>query len=135
MLVQVELQKLPNQDASRLFIGGYSQGCQVALACFLTCVQAYPLGGIIGLSGFQRLQIDAESIPQEQLEVMRQTPMFLYHGTADKMINIKHTKLSYEIFKKRIYTGEGKRNFCFFEQEGLGNTLHVDELQMLKAWL
>ena len=35
-LILEEQKKLPDQDASRIFIGGFSQGCMVSLATLLS---------------------------------------------------------------------------------------------------
>ena len=42
---------MPDDDPGRIFIGGYSQGCIVALAALLKYKGDLPLGGVIGLSG------------------------------------------------------------------------------------
>ena len=49
-LVDDEASKLGG-DTSRIFIGGFSQGCMVSIAAFLKYRGAQPLGGLIGLSG------------------------------------------------------------------------------------
>ena len=53
--MEEEIEKLPNKDPQRIFLGGYSEGCMVALAAFLKYQGTAPLGGIIGLSGMQVL--------------------------------------------------------------------------------
>ena len=50
-MVEEERQLLPDQDPSRVFIGGFSQGCMVSLAAYLKYAGSKPLGGVIGLSG------------------------------------------------------------------------------------
>lgn len=42
-------------DASRVFIGGFSQGGAVSLAAFLKFKGQKPLGGVIGLGSMQGL--------------------------------------------------------------------------------
>ena len=49
--VQEEADRFEDKDTSRVFIGGFSQGCMTALAAFLRYKGITPLGGVIGLSG------------------------------------------------------------------------------------
>ena len=46
-----ELKEETGFDPSRIFIGGFSQGCMVALAAFLKYSGPKRLGGVLGLSG------------------------------------------------------------------------------------
>ena len=126
---------MPRHDTSRIFIGGFSQGCQVVLASFLIYSLSTPLGGIIGLSVMNRLAVKAEDKIDDQLKVMGQTPMFLYHGIPDKIINIKSAKASCKIFQDKVYTGENKNNFTFIENETIGHNIDKTELDALKQWL
>jgi len=68
-----------------------------------------PLGGLIGLSGF-------ESILHSQVEIKKddarsRTPMFLYHGTDDDIIDVRGASFSYSIVKEMYYTDEHESNF------------------------
>ena len=47
-LVQEEVEIIG--DPTKVFLGGFSQGCCLALATFLTQLK-YPIGGVVGLSG------------------------------------------------------------------------------------
>ena len=58
----------------------------VSLAAYLMYQGPNPLGGLLGCSGMQAL--DLKNVPKpedaEALEKMRRsTPMFLYHGKSD----------------------------------------------------
>jgi len=78
-LIEQEAKKLPNQDVGRVIIGGFSQGCMVSLSTLISWKKDRPLGGVIGLSGMQ-------PIPEPKdinLDVIRKTPLFLYHGEHD----------------------------------------------------
>lgn len=50
-LIEEEKKLLKDQSASRIFIGGMSQGCEVALATLLRYKGDSALAGVIGLSG------------------------------------------------------------------------------------
>lgn len=54
-----------------VFLGGFSQGSALALACTDT-----PLAGILALSGYQAIPI--KKLPQ--------TPLFVMHGVADDVV-------------------------------------------------
>ena len=103
MMKSVELvTKLVDQEVERLdgksekvFIGGFSQGCALSLATFLM----YPkrLGGVLGLSGMLALDVAEETL---DLECKKNTPIFLYHGEDDQMIDVNSAKLSYSMLDK-----------------------------------
>ena len=73
-----------NGDASRLYIGGFSQGCVMALHCGLTYKEK--LGGIIGISGHL---LEKTQLPEKQ------APVFLSHGEEDDVIGIDYAVKSY----------------------------------------
>jgi len=66
-MIEEERLKLPDQDPSRIFIGGFSQGCMVALAAFIKYQGTKPFGGFLGLSGMQALEIKDFGFSKEQL--------------------------------------------------------------------
>ena len=61
-----------------------------------------PLGGIIALSGAQGLKHEATY--ENNISVLKQTPMFIYHGVGDITIPIHDAINSYEYIIKNIYT-------------------------------
>lgn len=81
-------------DPSKVFIGGFSQGCAMALHNGLTYDKGL-LGGIIGFSGYLFPQTAIpETIP----------PVHISHGEDDPMINIDYAVESYkrDNFIKRV---------------------------------
>ena len=82
----------------------------------------------------QRLMIEANDIPYIEKQNMKQTPMFLYHGTHDDKLLIDNTELSYEIFKNEIYTGEHQDNYFYTRHDGLEHQLDPAELNKVKNW-
>ena len=56
-LVEEEIKLLPNQDPSRIFIGGFSQGCGMTMAAYHLYKGSSPIGGFFGLCGLQVLDI------------------------------------------------------------------------------
>jgi phospholipase/carboxylesterase len=86
-VIDEEIAKLGGRS-EQVFVGGFSQGCAMALHTGLT----YPktLGGIIGLSGFKFQQTKASTANQN-------TPVFLAHGQKDSMIPIQAAQVSYAV--------------------------------------
>lgn len=76
-LIESEVNTNLAGDSKRLFIGGISQGCALALHCGLQYNRT--IGGIIALSGFL-LKITKES--PENID----TPVLISHGEDDKLI-------------------------------------------------
>jgi phospholipase/carboxylesterase len=72
-------------DVSKVWVGGFSQGCALSLATLVTYPKAF--GGVVGLSGMNALKIDWSQVPA--LGDKKNMPVFLYHGEGDDMI--KHT--------------------------------------------
>ena len=57
-LIDAEAQVLGG--ANKVFVGGFSQGCAISLATFLT--YSGKLGGAVGLSGAQSSKVDWDKI-------------------------------------------------------------------------
>lgn len=73
-------------DTSKVFVGGYSQGCILSLATFFL----YPnqLGGIVGLSAGNRTRIDFSTL---NVDKKRLTPILVYLGEKDYIFNFEKT--------------------------------------------
>ena len=82
-LVEEEKQKVPNEDSSRIFIGGASQGCLLTNAAFLRYNKTAPLGGIACIIGLQPLKEADLNLTSDQKDVIRKTSFFAYNGVDD----------------------------------------------------
>ena len=112
-------------DPRRVFLGGFSQGASVALAAFLQFKHG-PLGGVVGLSGAHCADIAWSGL---DLQKLRKTKMFLYHGEADSVLPASLAERSYQMFKE-------KRLDCAFETEpGLGHGVSDELMQKLARFL
>lgn len=78
-------------SSSNVFVGGFSQGCAVSLASFLTYKSI--LGGVVGLSGMHALDLDWAG--EVDIELKKQTKVFLYHGKSDPLIPAAFSKQIY----------------------------------------
>jgi predicted esterase len=56
----------------------------VVLAALLKYKRSTPLGGVISCSGLQAL--DHGELEEVQIETIRQTPLFVYHGNQDGVL-------------------------------------------------
>ena len=101
----------------------------VSLAALLKYNGATPLGGIISLSGLQALQFDEKGLSLDDLYIKNQTPIFLYHGTSDKMIPIKNAKLSYGFLKENL----GNRLTTKIEKRH-DHSISSEETRHLREW-
>jgi len=75
--------------SSRIVVGGFSQGCAMALLTGLR--HADKLAGIVGLSGYLPL---AEQTGVERSAANQRTPIFLAHGRFDPMIALPRATAS-----------------------------------------
>jgi phospholipase/carboxylesterase len=75
--------------ASRIVVGGFSQGCAMALLTGLR--HRDKLAGIVGLSGYLPL---AGQTAGERTDANRDTPIFLAHGRFDPMIALPRATAS-----------------------------------------
>ncbi len=77
--------KLLNGDYSKIFVGGFSQGCCMALNSAI--LAPFKVGGVIGLSGaaFESLlaTINSDKDGARFGEKKKSLYIFLYHGKAD----------------------------------------------------
>jgi len=93
-VLENEIKEL-NGDSKKVFIGGFSQGCCLALYAGLSFNQT--LGGIVGLSGY--------FFPITEINKANEmTPILLTHGLDDPLIPYEASQLSY----KKIMGGERK---------------------------
>ena len=126
-LIDQELDQLQGQSQN-VFIGGFSQGCFVALATFVDLID-YRIGGVVGLSGLWGYRIDGDWSEKMDLELKRQTPLFLYHGTADRRVSFHRAKMSYSLFEKHGFS------FEFHAEENLGHKISSLEISKVEQFL
>lgn len=112
--------------ASRIVIGGFSQGCAVSLATGgLTQTK---LGGIVGLSGYVPIK---DYIQAQNNTTNQDTPMFLAHGTADQVIRFDYGKLSRDFIINELKF----KNVSWHQYEGLTHSCGFEEISDILNWL
>jgi len=107
----------------RIIIAGFSQGGAMALQCGLR----YPekIAGILVLSGFLLL---ADKLQQEKNLANQSTPIAMFHGELDHVVQIAWAKMSYEKLK----------DFGFniaWRTYAMHHTLCPEEIIQINKWL
>ncbi|CAG8595747.1 5156_t:CDS:2 [Paraglomus brasilianum] len=110
--------------AQRIVVGGFSQGCAIALATSLT--SEYKFAGIIGLSGFVPSR---NKILSMAADANKTTPIFLAHGNADEVIPFEIGKMTSELLTSKGY------NVTFKSYPRLGHTFGTAEARDMTAFL
>lgn len=114
---------LLQNNYSRIFIGGFSQGATMALHIGLNAPKL--IGGIIALSGvlfpFSTLTINKEE--------KKDLPIYLGHGTEDPLLNINLVRQSYDYFDKEKYSD------VTFKEFEMDHTINTEELIDMKDFI
>jgi phospholipase/carboxylesterase len=109
--------------AHRIVLGGFSQGCAMAL---LTGVRhAQRLAGIAGLSGYLPL---AGTTSGERAEANASTPIFLAHGRADNVVGIERGEASRDALRALGYDVE-------WHDYPMAHSVSLEEIADLNRWL
>lgn len=119
----------------RIVLGGFSQGCAMALLTDLTSKKfAGMLGGVVGLMGYLPLQGEIQSLRAKQglPPVVGDVPVFLARGTGDKMVPKKIWEGTLENMRA---LGWNESSMEVKEYEGLGHGLNGEVLADLAVWL
>ena len=109
--------------AHRIVLGGFSQGCAMALLTGLR--HAERLAGIVGMSGYLPL---AARLPAERSAANADVPIFLAHGTQDEMVALPRATASRDAL---LALG------CAVDWHAypMGHSVCREEVQDLRNWL
>ena len=109
--------------AHRIVLGGFSQGCAMALLTGLRYPQR--LAGILGMSGYLPL---AAALAAERSAANADLPIFLAHGTQDEMIPLPRAAASRDALAALGYAVE-------WHQYPMGHSVCAPEVQDVQRWL
>ncbi len=98
----------------KLFVGGFSQGCVMALYVGLENIN---VKGIFGFSGYLTSLAKTDNVGK--------LPIHLFHGELDDMIPYDFAKQSYAPLLK-----DGKASF--YTEKGMGHGLNLTQLALFK---
>jgi len=110
--------------SERIVLGGFSQGCAVALLASLTSERK--LAGIVGLSGYLPLR---KKMANMRTEANMKTPVFLGHGDSDPVVKYKFGVATKEALEKM------KQPVEWHSYRGLQHSAAPDEIEDLLAFL
>ena len=109
--------------AHRIVLGGFSQGCAMALLTGLRYRER--LAGILGMSGYLPL---AGALAAERSAANADVPIFLAHGTQDEMIPLPRAAASRDALAALGYAVE-------WHQYPMGHSVCAPEVQDVQRWL
>ena len=112
--------KFPDQSSRRIFLGGNSQGNMLGLAAFLRYKGPTPLGGYAGIIGINALKKSEARTSKSAIALQSQTPMLLYNGAADPIMNVRYVRNNLRYFKTIVY-GQNPGNFEWVVEENMGH--------------
>lgn len=109
--------------ASRIVLGGFSQGCAMTLQAGLRFPQK--LAGLMCLSGYLPL---ADKVAAERHAANQDTPLFMVHGTMDPVIQIGRAVASRDLLKQMGYQVE-------WHDYPMQHSSCAEEFEHISAWL
>ncbi|MCY7369835.1 MAG: prolyl oligopeptidase family serine peptidase [Polaromonas sp.] len=116
-------EKSRGMPASRIVVGGFSQGCAMALMVGLR--HAEPLAGVVGLSGY--LPLAAQTMA-ERSAASQATPVFLAHGRHDDVVPLARAMASCDALQALGYTVE-------WRDYPMAHSVCPEEIDHLAQWL
>ncbi|KAI0415179.1 phospholipase/Carboxylesterase [Xylaria grammica] len=112
--------------ANRIVLGGFSQGGAMALLTALTAKAK--LAGVVGLSCWLPLDSKFHNLVRES-DFNHDTPIYMAHGTVDRVVPTAFGQLSYEILKKQNFPVTMK------SIPGMAHSACQEELDEVEAFL
>ena len=85
-IIEKEKNDLPDKSTSRIFLGGFSQGCFMSNSILVSYPGPDPLGGIICTSGLIALAPEHFDNSTAARNAQRNTPYLAYHGIIDPTV-------------------------------------------------
>ena len=109
--------------AHRIVLGGFSQGCAMALLSGLRHGQR--LAGVVGMSGYLPL---AGTLAAERSAANADVPIFLAHGTQDEMVALPRATASRDALQALGYGVD-------WHAYPMGHSVCMEEVGDLRGWL
>eukprot|EP01083_Nonionella_stella_P262938 893680_1 len=110
-------------DPSRIILGGFSQGG--AMAIYSGLQYASKLGGIICLSGYL---CDTNIVKLIKDKEIKTTPIIMYHGAMDMVVQTQFGRLSAMVLKTNGFTDITWEEFKIPMQMNFGHNVTQEEL-------
>ena len=116
-------EKARGMPAHRIVLGGFSQGCAMALLTGLRHTER--LAGIVGMSGYLPL---AGTLAAERSAANADVPIFLAHGTQDEMVALPRATASRDALQALGYGVD-------WHAYPMGHSVCMEEVGDLRGWL
>ncbi|TFL05819.1 Phospholipase/carboxylesterase [Pterulicium gracile] len=117
-------------DASRVVLGGFSQGGAMSLLTGLTGERT--LGGLVVLSGWLPLNAKFKSMATD---AVKRTPIFWGHGKADPLVKYQFAEASVKFLKEQLGVPISEDRLTFKSYEGLEHSSDPQEIADVHSWL
>ena len=130
-LIEEEIQKLPNKDPSKIFIGGFSQGATMALNVFMRYTGKKSLGGVVAFNS--PLMLTKANILANQKSVQQKTPLFIYGSDKDRIMEPAKMKSTVSFFRSIYSSYFTKYVTSTFEKDG-GHWMTSAGKKAVSAW-
>jgi lysophospholipase II len=112
-------------DASRVIVGGFSQGG--ALALFTAYQSNLKLGGVVGLSTYLPRPND---VVANLTDEAKDTPLFMGHGDRDPLVLPAYGRQSFEMLRK-----SGVHNAEMKSYRGVEHSVNLEEMLDAAKWI
>ena len=109
--------------ASRIVLGGFSQGCAVTLGAGLRC--AHRLAGLVGMSGYLPL---ADQAAAQRHAANASTPVLLAHGTRDAVLGLARGQAARDALR-------AMGNPVEWHEYPMEHSVCMEEVQQVQAFL
>lgn len=119
----LEREEQRGMPAHRIVLGGFSQGCAMALMTGLRHKQR--LAGIVGMSGYLPL---AGTTARERSDANALTPIFMAHGRHDPVVGFDRGTASRDALRALGYDVE-------WHEYPMEHSVCMEEIEALNAWL
>jgi len=110
--------------SERIIVGGFSQGCAVAILAGYTCERK--LAGVAALSGWLPL---LSKFVAMRTDINAKTPLFQAHGMRDGVVRFEYGKKSSDALKKLGMDVE------FHQYETMAHEANPKEIKQLGEWI
>lgn len=119
----LEREEQRGMPAHRIVLGGFSQGCAMALMTGLRHEQR--LAGIVGMSGYLPL---AGATARERSDANALTPIFMAHGRHDPVVGFDRGAASRDALRAMGYDVD-------WHEYPMEHSVCMEEVEDLNAWL
>lgn len=115
--------------ASRIILGGFSQGGAMSLFSGLT-YPTHRLAGVFGLSCYQLAPTRFDALrAEEKGDANRDVPVWMGHGDRDPTVKVEWGRLTAKGLKERGW------NVTYREYPGLTHSASLEEIDELEKWV